>query len=171
MPNLEVERETELSTFRKIALGTWRTTRSSVYGGLTLRMDRALDYLEAFRRKTGRKATVTHLMARAAGAVFERAAANALLRFGRICRRRIGVFFRVVGGSGHRQGRSFGRGDSRPPDQVARRDLRRARQTIQQGRKNRDSAVEDAQLVQAIPTWRPHRCSSDVVRELRSTSI
>jgi pyruvate dehydrogenase E2 component (dihydrolipoamide acetyltransferase) len=99
MPNLEVDRETELSTFRKIALGTWRTAYDpSVYGSLTLRMDKALDYVEAFRRKTGRKATITHLMARAAAAVFERVPdANALLRLGRIYRRRrIGVFFQVV---------------------------------------------------------------------------
>jgi pyruvate dehydrogenase E2 component (dihydrolipoamide acetyltransferase) len=99
MPNLEIERETELSTFRKIALGTWRTAYDpSVYGSLTLHMDRALAYIEAFRKATGRRVTVTHLMARAVAAVFEHVPdANALLRFGRIYRRRqIGVFFQVV---------------------------------------------------------------------------
>ena len=99
MPNLEVDEERDLSTFRKIALGTWRTAYDpSVYGSLTLRMDAALDYIEAFRAATGRKLTVTHLMARAAAAVFERVPdANALLRFGRIYRRRkIGVFFQVA---------------------------------------------------------------------------
>ena len=99
MPNLDIDRERELSTFRKIALGTWRTTYDpSVYGSLTLRMDRALEYLEAFRAATGRRATVTHLMARAAAAVLEQVpAANALLRLGRIYRRkRIGVFFQVA---------------------------------------------------------------------------
>src|SRR5439155_1123260 len=99
MPNLEVARERELSTFRKIALGTWRTTYDpSVYGNLTLRMDRALEYIEAFRAATGRRVTVTHLMARAAAAVLEQVpAANAILRLGRIYRRkRIGVFFQVL---------------------------------------------------------------------------
>jgi pyruvate/2-oxoglutarate dehydrogenase complex dihydrolipoamide acyltransferase (E2) component len=99
MPNLEVERETELSTFRKIALGTWRTAHDpSVYGSLTLRMDRALAYIEGFRKATGRRLTVTHLMARAVAAVFEKVPdANALLRLGGIYRRRqIGVFFQVV---------------------------------------------------------------------------
>jgi pyruvate/2-oxoglutarate dehydrogenase complex dihydrolipoamide acyltransferase (E2) component len=99
MPNVEVDPERDLSTFRKIALGTWRTTYDpSVYGSLTLRMDRALEYIEAFRAATGRRLTVTHLMARAAAAVFERVPdANALLRFGRIYRRRrIGVFFQVA---------------------------------------------------------------------------
>jgi pyruvate dehydrogenase E2 component (dihydrolipoamide acetyltransferase) len=99
MPNIEVDEERELSTFRKIALGTWRTTYDpSVYGSLTLRMDAALAYIDAFRVATGRRLTLTHLMARAAAAVFEEVPdANALLRFGRIYRRRkIGVFFQVA---------------------------------------------------------------------------
>jgi pyruvate dehydrogenase E2 component (dihydrolipoamide acetyltransferase) len=99
MPNLEIDRERELSTFRKIALGTWRTTADpSVYGSLTLRMDRALDYIEAFRAATGRRLTVTHMMARAAAAVLEQVPdANAILRLGRIYRRKsIGVFFQVA---------------------------------------------------------------------------
>lgn len=99
MPNLEMDRERELSTFRRIALGTWRTTADpSVYGSLTLRMDRALEYIDAFRAATGRRLTVTHMMARAAAAVLERVPdANAILRFGRIYRRkRIGVFFQVA---------------------------------------------------------------------------
>src|SRR5262245_54162069 len=99
MPNLEVDPERELSTFRKIALGTWRTTYDpSVYGCLTLRMDRALEYIDAFRRATGRRVTVTHMMARATAAIFERVPdANAIIRLGRIYRRkRIGVFFQVA---------------------------------------------------------------------------
>jgi len=99
MPNLEVVPERELSTFRRIALGTWRTTGDpSVYGSLTLQMDRALEYIAAFRAATGRRATVTHLMARAAAAVLEKVPdANAILRLGRIYRRqKIGVFFQVA---------------------------------------------------------------------------
>src|SRR5262249_44941254 len=95
---LDIEPE-QLSTFRKIALGTWRTTADpSVYGSLTLRMNEALRYIEAFRAATGRRATVTHLMARASAAVLEKVPdANALLRFGRIYRRKsIGVFFQVA---------------------------------------------------------------------------
>jgi pyruvate dehydrogenase E2 component (dihydrolipoamide acetyltransferase) len=97
--NLELEPERELSTFRRLALGTWRTAGDpSVYGSLTLRMDRALAYVDAFRAATGRHLTITHLMARAAAAVLEQVPeANALLRVGRIYRRRrIGVFFQVA---------------------------------------------------------------------------
>jgi hypothetical protein len=99
MPNIELEPERGLSTFRRLALGTWRTAYDpSVYGSLTLRMDAALAYIDAFRAATGRHLTITHLMARAAAAVFEQVPeANALLRAGRLYRRRrIGVFFQVA---------------------------------------------------------------------------
>lgn len=99
MTNLELEPAHELSTFRRLALGTWRTAYDpSVYGCLTLRMDPALAYLEALRAATGRHVTVTHLMARAAAAVFEQFPdANVVLRAGRpYRRRRIGVFFQVA---------------------------------------------------------------------------
>jgi len=99
MPNLELEPARGLSTHRRLALGTWRTAYDpSVYGSLTLRMDPALAYLDAFRAATGRHLTITHLMARAAAAVFERIPeANSILRAGRLYRRRrIGVFFHVA---------------------------------------------------------------------------
>jgi pyruvate dehydrogenase E2 component (dihydrolipoamide acetyltransferase) len=99
MRNLELEPITELSTFRRLALGTWRTAKDpSVYGSLTLRMDLALSYIDAFRRATGKHLTVTHLMARAAAAVLDEFPdANVLLRRGRLFRRRgIGVFFQVA---------------------------------------------------------------------------
>ncbi|HEX7842018.1 MAG TPA: 2-oxo acid dehydrogenase subunit E2 [Kofleriaceae bacterium] len=98
-PNLELEPISELSTFRRLALGTWRTAYDpSVYGSITLRMDPALAYIEAFRAATGKHLTITHLMARAAAAVYERVPdANVLLRRGRLYRRRrIGVFFQVA---------------------------------------------------------------------------
>ena len=99
MPNLELDLERELSTFRRLALGTWRTAYDpSVYGAITLRVDPALAYIDAFRAATGRHLTITHLMARAAAAVFEQIPeANVILRRGRIYRRRdIGVFFQVA---------------------------------------------------------------------------
>ena len=99
MSNIELDPPHKLSTFRRLSLGTWRSARDpSVYGSLTLRMDDALAYIEAFRSATGRHLTVTHLMARAAGAVFERVPdANVLLRRGRpYHRREIGVFFQIA---------------------------------------------------------------------------
>ena len=99
MPNLQLRRKDDLSSFRKIAIGTWQDAFDpSVYGSLELRMDEAMRYIAEFREKTGRRLTVSHLMAKAAGAALaECPDANAILRFNRIyLRKRIGVFFQVV---------------------------------------------------------------------------
>ena len=99
MPNLDLHPAHEVSNFRKIALGTWATTYDpSVYGTLEVEMDAAMDYLEAWRARTGKRLTVTHLMAKAVAAALQRIPdANAILRFNRPVRRKnIGVFFQVV---------------------------------------------------------------------------
>ena len=99
MPNLELQKKQDLSPFRKIAIGTWHTAYDpSVYGTITLRMEKALEYVEAFRAKTGQRLTLTHMMAKAAAAVMlDMPDANAILRWNRIyLRQRIGVFFQFA---------------------------------------------------------------------------
>jgi pyruvate/2-oxoglutarate dehydrogenase complex dihydrolipoamide acyltransferase (E2) component len=99
MPNLELVKKKDLSAFRKVAIGTWQAAYDpSVYGTITLRMERALAYVEAFRAATGKHLTLSHMMARAAAAVLEEMPdANAILRWNRIyLRKRIGVFFQVA---------------------------------------------------------------------------
>jgi pyruvate dehydrogenase E2 component (dihydrolipoamide acetyltransferase) len=98
MGNLRLRRKKKLSSFRKIAIGTWKQPKDcQVYGSMTLRMDKALEYLEEFRAKTGRRLTVTHLMCKAFGHVFEKMPdANAILRWNRIyLREEIALFFQV----------------------------------------------------------------------------
>ena len=59
MANLDLVRKDDVSSFRKIAIGTWRDAYDpSVYGTMELRMDEAMRYIEAFRAKTGKKLTV-----------------------------------------------------------------------------------------------------------------
>jgi pyruvate/2-oxoglutarate dehydrogenase complex dihydrolipoamide acyltransferase (E2) component len=99
MRNVRLVRKRRLSAFRKIAIGTWRATGdSSVYGTIELRMDRALEYLAAFNAKTGKRATVTHLVGKAAAAALRATPeANAILRFDRLyLREDVGVFFQVA---------------------------------------------------------------------------
>jgi pyruvate/2-oxoglutarate dehydrogenase complex dihydrolipoamide acyltransferase (E2) component len=99
MANLELERKKNPSTFRKLAIGTWRTSYDpSVYGALTLRMEEAQRYLEAFRARTGRRLTVTHMIGRAVAAVFQEVPdANAILRGARLyLRKQVSVFFQVA---------------------------------------------------------------------------
>ena len=106
MAHLQLVRKDDVSSFRKIAIGTWRTAYDpSVYGTIELRMEAALRYIHEFREKTGKKLTVSHLMAKAAAMVLvECPDANALLRWNRVyLRQRIGIFFQVVltdGGAG-----------------------------------------------------------------------
>ena len=99
VPNLPLHKKKTLSAFRKSALGTWNTPYDpTVYGVLSLKMDEALRYVDAFRKHTGKHLTVSHMVAKAMGAVLEEVPdANALLRFNQIyLRDSIGVFFQVV---------------------------------------------------------------------------
>jgi pyruvate dehydrogenase E2 component (dihydrolipoamide acetyltransferase) len=98
MPNLRLRKKEKLSSFRKIAIGTWRTVGDpSVYGMLKVRADKALAYIEEFRKITGKRLTISHLMAKAVAEVLEETPdANAILRWNRIyLRDDIGVFFQV----------------------------------------------------------------------------
>ncbi len=99
MPNLELEEKDDLSNFRRIAIGTWEKTYDpSVYGTMAVRMDKAVAYLDEFRRKTGKRLTVSHMMARAVAVALRTVPdANAVLRFNRVyLRKKIGVFFQVA---------------------------------------------------------------------------
>jgi pyruvate dehydrogenase E2 component (dihydrolipoamide acetyltransferase) len=86
MPNVELEPLTELSAFRRLALGTWQTAYDpTIYGSIELRMDQSLAYIEAFRQRTGRRITVTTLVAKALAMALSRCPeANAILRYNRI---------------------------------------------------------------------------------------
>ncbi len=52
MPNLELVQKRDLSSFRRIAIGTWKTAFDpSVYGSMTLNMDEALRFNRIYLRK------------------------------------------------------------------------------------------------------------------------
>ncbi len=99
MPNLVLTRKTNLSSFRKIAIGTWTDAKDpSVYGCLEIRVDETLAYIEAFRAHTGKRLTITHLLAKAVGlALAEMPDANAILRYNNIyMRETVDIFFQVA---------------------------------------------------------------------------
>ena len=99
MGNLALERKKNLSTFRRVAIGTWKTAYDpSVYGTMHVPADKCLAYIEAFRERTGRRITISHLMAKIVAAALEKMPdANAVLRWNRIyLRKDIGVFFQVA---------------------------------------------------------------------------
>lgn len=97
--NAELTPMERVSSFREIALGTWSAPRDpQIYGTLSVRMEAALAYIEAFRAATGRRLTVTHLVGKAAArALAALPEANVVLRLGRPWRReRVSVFFSVA---------------------------------------------------------------------------
>jgi pyruvate/2-oxoglutarate dehydrogenase complex dihydrolipoamide acyltransferase (E2) component len=99
MAHLELIPKDNISSFRKLAIGSWRTAYDpTVYGTMTLRMDKALAYIEAFRQKTGIRLTVTHLVAKAMAEALRRCPdANAILRFNKIyLRQRVTISTLVV---------------------------------------------------------------------------
>lgn len=99
MGHLELIPKENVSSFRKLAIGSWKTAYDpTVYGTMTMRMDKALAYIEAFRQKTGIRLTVTHLLAKAMAEALRRCPdANAILRFNRIyLRKRITISTLVV---------------------------------------------------------------------------
>jgi pyruvate/2-oxoglutarate dehydrogenase complex dihydrolipoamide acyltransferase (E2) component len=74
------------SAFRKIAVGTWQTAYDpSIYGTLTMRADKVNDYIQKFREKTGKRLTMTHVVAKTVGKALEACPeANAVLRRNKI---------------------------------------------------------------------------------------
>lgn len=86
MGHLQLTPKKDVSSFRKIAIGTWQTAYDpTVYGTLRIRMDKALAYIEKFRETHGIRLTVTHLVAKAVAEGLKRCPdANAILRFNKI---------------------------------------------------------------------------------------
>ncbi len=86
MAHLELTQKKEVSSFRKMAIGTWQTAYDpTVYGTMRIRMDKAMEYIEKFREVHGVRLTVTHLVAKAVAEGLKRCPdANAILRFNKI---------------------------------------------------------------------------------------
>lgn len=86
MAHLELTPKKDVSSFRKLAIGTWQTAYDpTVYGTMRIRMDKALNYIERFREVHGVRLTVTHLVAKAVAEGLKRCPdANAILRFNKI---------------------------------------------------------------------------------------
>jgi pyruvate/2-oxoglutarate dehydrogenase complex dihydrolipoamide acyltransferase (E2) component len=106
MGHLELTKKNKVASFRKLAIGTWKTTYDpTVYGTLTVRMDKAMAYIEKFREVTGKRLTVTQLVTKACAEALKRCPdANAILRFNKIyLRKHVNISVLVVqtdGGEG-----------------------------------------------------------------------
>ncbi|MFP2924437.1 2-oxo acid dehydrogenase subunit E2 [Pyxidicoccus sp. 3LG] len=154
MAHLELVPKRDLSSFRKLAIGSWKTAYDpTVYGTLTVRMDKAMAYIEAFRQRTGIRLTVTHLVAKAMGEALRRCPdANAILRYNRIyLRQRVTLSTLVVQTDGGKVDLTSARiedADKKNLKEIAQ-DLEEA---VRRVRERRDVALEKGKgTIQKIP--------------------
>lgn len=152
--HLELTPLEHVSSFRKLAIGTWRTAYDpTVYGTLSVRMERALEYIERFRERTGVRLTVTHLVAKAIGNALRKCPeANALMRFNRIyLRKRVTVSVLVVQPDDGKVDLTAAKIDD--VDQKSLREIAAELEaTVRAVRERRDEKLEQAKgIVQRVP--------------------
>jgi pyruvate/2-oxoglutarate dehydrogenase complex dihydrolipoamide acyltransferase (E2) component len=154
MAHLELIPKENVSSFRKLAIGSWKTAYDpTVYGTMTLRMDKALAYIEAFRQKTGIRLTVTHLLAKAMAEALRRCPdANAILRFNKIyLRKRVTVSTLVVQTDGGKVDLTSAKIDD--AEQKTLREISAELEAaVQKVRQRRDEALEKSKgTIQKLP--------------------
>jgi pyruvate dehydrogenase E2 component (dihydrolipoamide acetyltransferase) len=154
MAHLELIPKNDISSFRKLAIGSWKTSYDpSVYGTLTLRMEKAMEYIEAFRQRTGIRLTVTHLVTKSMAEALRRCPdANAILRFNRIyLRKQVTVSTLVVqtdGGKVDLTSAKIENADQKNLRQIAAE----MEEAVRRVRERRDVAMEKGKgTIQKIP--------------------
>jgi pyruvate/2-oxoglutarate dehydrogenase complex dihydrolipoamide acyltransferase (E2) component len=97
--NVELGPALKTSSWRKIALGTWRVMGDpSVYGTIDLDATHAVQYMNAVHQKSGQRITLSHFMGKAIATTMERHPdMNCIIRFGKFYpRKTIDIFFQVA---------------------------------------------------------------------------
>jgi pyruvate/2-oxoglutarate dehydrogenase complex dihydrolipoamide acyltransferase (E2) component len=156
MAHLELIPKKNISSFRKLAIGSWKTAYDpTVYGTMTLRMDKALAYIEAFRQKTGIRLTVTHLLAKAMAEALRRCPdANAILRFNKIyLRQRITISTLVLQTEGGDEKVDLTAAKIDDAEQKSLREIAAELEAaVQKVRQRKDAALEKSKgTIQKIP--------------------
>lgn len=98
MGKVDLELLDDVSPFRKVAMGTWRTAKDpSVYGIMEVDMQKTLELLPEFCQKNDIKITPAHLVGRAAALCMKkRPEINGMIRGSRIyLRKNVSIFYQV----------------------------------------------------------------------------
>jgi len=101
--NVKLHPPLKISSWRKVAIGTWRTAGDpSVYGMIEIDVQPALDYLEKLKAKTQARITLTHFFGKVmALALKKHPEINCILRFGKLYpRQSVDIFFQVASDEG-----------------------------------------------------------------------
>jgi pyruvate dehydrogenase E2 component (dihydrolipoamide acetyltransferase) len=109
----------DVSTWRKLAFGTWGPPRNpTAYGALEVDVEDALAYIADLRRQSGEKITLTHLAGKAvATALAESPDVNGFVSLGRlVLRDTVDVFFQVSFFDEGERARGGARGGAREPN-------------------------------------------------------
>jgi len=97
--NVDHGKPLKSSSWRKIAIGTWKTVGDpSIYGEIKFDARKMLSYIKKQSELTGKRITVTHFIAKAAAETYRRhPELNCILRFGMVFpRKTIDFFFQVA---------------------------------------------------------------------------
>lgn len=97
--NLSLHKKLPLSAWRKIAIGTWKTSKDpSSYGMVEISVSKAMLFLEEQNKTSHHKITITHFVGKALAIVMEKVPEiNSVLRFSQLYpRKNIDVFFQVA---------------------------------------------------------------------------
>jgi pyruvate/2-oxoglutarate dehydrogenase complex dihydrolipoamide acyltransferase (E2) component len=97
--NVQLGPRLKLSSWRKVAIGTWKTVGDpSVYGFIDIDFTPSLRYLDLLRQQTTSRITITHLVGKAMAETLRRnPGINCILRFGCLYpRKNIDIFFQVA---------------------------------------------------------------------------
>src|SRR5271168_4867669 len=97
--NVQLGKALKLSSWRKIAIGSWRDAGDpSVYGILEFDVGPVLKHIEKLRADTGVRITLSHFIGKVLAVTFAKhPEINCILRFGRLYpRRTVDIFFQVA---------------------------------------------------------------------------
>lgn len=98
MGKVDLELLNDVSPFRKVAMGTWKTAKDpSVYGIMEIDMQKTLELLPDYCKKNDIKITPAHLVGRAAAFCMKRRPEiNGMIRGSRIyLRKNVSIFYQV----------------------------------------------------------------------------
>lgn len=97
--NLVLSPPIKLTSFRKVALGTWRSVGDpSVYGTIQLNVEPVLNYIHRLQQKSRARITITHFIGKAVAHTIEKhPEINCVLRWGSMHpRSSVDVFFQIA---------------------------------------------------------------------------
>lgn len=100
--NVELGKPLKISSWRKVAIGTWKTAGDpSVYGFMDIDIAPSLRTLEKLREQSSSRITITHLVGKVVAETLRRHPdINCILRFGRLYpRKNVDIFFQVASDS------------------------------------------------------------------------